>query len=115
MTRLIPFKDRVELTPPRFLFQDCRPFAFISSPIIDWTNLIDLMCLILQIRCQRSIFYSYLFSAMGFSALLEYHLRFMRNSLVIYSCHIEVPCLHNFTFLLLSIVSFEEISDKRIH
>ena len=99
MTRLIPFKDRVELTPPRFLFQDCRPFAFISSPIIDWTNLIDLMCLILQIRCQRSIFYSYLFSAMGFSlALLEYHPQFMRSS---------------FGGLLLS-YSSEEIREKRI-
>jgi len=57
MIRLILFKDRVELTPPHFLFQDCRPFAFTAPPIIGWTNLIDLICLILRIRCQISIFY----------------------------------------------------------
>jgi len=99
MIRLILFKDRVELTPPHFLFQDCRPFAFTAPPIIGWTNLIDLICLILRIRCQISIFYSYLFSAMDFSsALLEYHLQFRRNSFSDLLLSYRGPMLPKFYF-----------------
>ena len=99
MIRLIFFKDRVGLTPPRFLFQDCRPFDFIAPPIIDSTNLICLICLILPIRCQRSIFYSYLFSAMDFSlTLLEYHPQFMRNSFSDLLLSYRGPMLPKFYF-----------------